>query len=76
MSNDEAVDALLEAMANIIGPNRGYGTSRDQDGQLSVVIEHLSDEERRQIEEAVGETIKVQTGGAVRRLPRRKGDAT
>lgn len=62
--------SAFEVVKSVVGDGRAFSVYRRPSGELTVIIEHLSARERQQIEEVVGEVIKL-IPGRPRRLPKR-----
>jgi len=61
------LEAVETEVGTVVGRGRAFGVHRSA-GRIQIVIEALSDDEHRQIEEAVGESVDVHRGGRPRRM--------
>ena len=61
------LEAVAAEVGRVVGRGRGFGVHRSA-GRIQIVIETLSDDEQRRIEEAVGEPIDVHRGRGPRRM--------
>lgn len=61
-----ALKAVAAAIGAVVGRGRGFGVHRSA-GRIQVVIEALSNDEHRRIEEAIGEPVDVLRGASLHR---------
>lgn len=61
------LEGVAAEISRVVGRGRGFGVHRSA-GRIQIVIEALSDEEQREIEEAIGDPVDVHRGRRPRRM--------